>query len=201
MVDDWWTAAANGADVLMLTAHHRQVDDLNQRARQRMCAAGRLGERDVLLGDCACAVGDTVLALRNDYREGLLNGTRGTITAIDEHARRLEVSADDGATVTIPFAYAAAGNLTYGYAMTIHKAEGATVAVALLLADETMTREQLYTALSRGQQWNLIYLSTDDLRIDLVHAIETTRQPVETLLAIIDRTDAKVMAVESSLTL
>jgi conjugative relaxase-like TrwC/TraI family protein len=197
MLDDWWTATADAADVLMLAAHHRQVDDFNVRARQRMRAAGRLAEREVLLYDRAYAVGDTVLALRNDYRHGLLNGTRGTVTTIDEHARRLEVSIDDGTTVMIPFAYAAAGNLTYGYAMTIHKVEGATVAIALVLADETMTREQLYTALSRGQQQNAIYIATDDLRTEFAHAIEATREPVEVLLAIIDRTDAKIMAIES----
>jgi hypothetical protein len=87
-----------------------------------------------------------VLALRNDYRQGLLNGTRGTITAVDEPARRLEVTTNDGTRVTIPFTYAEAGCLTHGYAMTIHKAESATVAIALVLADATMTRQQLYTA-------------------------------------------------------
>lgn len=96
------------------------------------------------------AVGDTVLAIRNDYRQRILNGTRGTVTAIDEIARRLEATTDDGTTVIVPFAYAEARRLTHGYAMTIHKTQGATVGVALVLADETMTREQLYTALSRG---------------------------------------------------
>jgi ATP-dependent exoDNAse (exonuclease V) alpha subunit len=178
----------------MLAARHRQVDALNQRAHQRMRAAGRLGERELQLGGRAYAVGATVLALRNDYRHGLLNGTRGTITAIDQPARRLVVTTDDRAT---PFAYADAGSLTHGYAMTIHKAEGATVAIALVLADPTMTRQQLYTALSRGQQHNLIYLSTDDLRAELAHAIEATREPTQMLIGIIDRTDAKEMAIEA----
>src|SRR5262245_36645549 len=120
--------------------------------------AGRLGERERKLGGRPYAVGDTVLALRNDYRLGLLNGTRGTVTAIDERARRLVLTTDDGATVTIPFAYADGGSLTHGYAMTIHKAEGATVAIALVLADATMTRQHLYTAVSRGSQCIVIYL-------------------------------------------
>jgi conjugative relaxase-like TrwC/TraI family protein len=164
MIDDWWTATAEGTDVLMLAAHHCQVDHLNQRARQHVRAAGRLGDREVQLGDRAYAAGDIVLALRNDYRHGLLNGTRGTITAIDQGARRLVVTTDDRATVTIPFAYADAGSLSHGYAMTIHKAEGATVAIALVLADATMTRQHLYTAVSRGSQCNVIYVSTADLR-------------------------------------
>jgi exodeoxyribonuclease V alpha subunit len=137
------------------------------------------------------------LALRNDYRHGLLNGTRGTITAIEQRARRLVVTTDERATVTIPFAYADAGSLTHGYAMTIYKAEGATVAIALVLADATMTREQLYTALSRGQQQNILFVSTDDLRTDLAHAIEATLEPTRVLSRIIDRTDAKELAIEA----
>jgi conjugative relaxase-like TrwC/TraI family protein len=195
MVDDWWTATADGADALMLAAHHRQVDHLNQRARRRMWAAGRLGDCEVELGGRPYAVGDTVLALRNDYRQGLLNGTRGTITAINAHARRLVMTTDDCATVTIPFAYAA-GSLTYGYAMTIHKAEGATVAVALVLADATMARQHLYTAVSRGSECNVIYLSTDDLRAEIAHVGEAACEPIPVLIGIIDRTDAKEMAIE-----
>jgi conjugative relaxase-like TrwC/TraI family protein len=197
MVDGWWIATADGVDVLMLAAHHRQIDDLNQRARQRMRAAGCLGDREVLLGARAYAIGDTVLALRNDYRAGLLNGTRGKVTAIDEASRAIEMTTDDGTTVTIPFAYSAAGHLTHGYAMTIHKAEGATVDISLALADETMTREQLYTALSRGSQCNVIYLSTDDLRTDITHVVEAAREPIQVLIGIIDRTDAKEMAIEA----
>jgi conjugative relaxase-like TrwC/TraI family protein len=197
MIDDWWTATSDGVDVLMLAAHHRQVDALNQRARQRMRAAGRLGQSELQLGGGAYAAGDIVLALRNDYRLGLLNGTRGTITAIDEHARRFEVATDEATTVTIPFAYAEAGNLTYGYATTIHKAEGATVAIALVLADATMTRQHLYTAVSRGSQRNGIYLSTDDLRADIAHVAEAAREPIQVLIGIIDRADAKEMAIEA----
>jgi ATP-dependent exoDNAse (exonuclease V) alpha subunit len=197
IVNDWWTASADGADVLMLAAHHRQVDALNERARQRMRAAARLVERELELGGRTYAVGDTVLALRNNYGQGLLNGTRGTISAIDERARRLAVTTDDGTSVTIPFAYAEAGSLTHGYAMTIHKAEGATVAIALVLADETMTREQLYTALSRGQQQNAIYLATDDLRTEVAHAIEATCEPIQVLVGIIARTEAKELAIDA----
>jgi conjugative relaxase-like TrwC/TraI family protein len=197
MIDDWWTATSDGVDVLMLAAHHRQVDALNQRARQRMRTAGRLGEREVHLGGRAYAVGDTVLAQRNDYRHSLLNGTRGTIAALDQRARRLVVTTDDRATVTIPFAYADGGSLTHGYALTIHKAEGATVAIALVLANATMTRQQLYTAVSRGSQRNGIYLSTDDLRTNIAHVVEAAPEPIPVLIGIIDRTDAKEMAIEA----
>ena len=55
-----------------------------------------------------------------------------------------------GARLVAPFAYAEARHLTHGYATTIHKAQGATVDRCFVLADDTMTREHAYTALSRG---------------------------------------------------
>ena len=106
------------------------------------------------------------------------------------------MTADDGTTVTIPFTYASAEHLTHGYAMTIHKAEGATVAVALVLVDETMTREQLYTGLSRGQQQNVIHISMGDLRAEIAHMLETEHDPVQSLIGIIGRTDARELAIE-----
>jgi conjugative relaxase-like TrwC/TraI family protein len=196
MVDDWWTERSDGVEALMLAARHIQVDDLNQRARQRMRTAGRLGDREVLLGDRIFAVGDTVLALRNDYRHDLVNGTRGTVSAIDEDRRQLEVALDDDKQVIVPFAYAEARNLVHGYAVTVHKAQGATAVASLVLADQTMTRESLYTALSRGQGENRIYLATDDARIELGHAFEATRGPLHVLAGIVDRTAVQELAVD-----
>src|SRR5918994_133266 len=112
-------------------------------------AAGPVGGHVQVAG--RVEVEHAVLALRNDYRYRILNGTRGTVTAIDETTQQVEVDTDDGAKLTVPFAYAEAGHLTHGYALTVHKAHGATVDVALVLVDETMSREQLYTALSRGR--------------------------------------------------
>lgn len=49
------------------------------------------------------------------------------IDHIDPKRRQITVLTDDGRRVQIPFAYAAGGYLTHGYATTIHKAQGATV--------------------------------------------------------------------------
>ncbi len=73
------------------------------------------------------AVGDEVLALRNDYRVGVFNGTRGVIDHIDEHEQVLMIEVDGRERLHVPFDYAEAGHLTHGYATTIHKAQGATV--------------------------------------------------------------------------
>jgi conjugative relaxase-like TrwC/TraI family protein len=126
MVDRWRNTAGNGVDVLMLASHHEAVRDLNARARRRLLDADELTGPQVLIGEREFAVGDQVLGLTNDYGTGMLNGMRGTVTAIDEAHQQLHIDTADGATRRVPFAYAEAGHLAHGYAMTIHKAQGAT---------------------------------------------------------------------------
>ncbi|MBW3647411.1 MAG: hypothetical protein KY440_06510, partial [Actinobacteria bacterium] len=71
-----------------------------------------------------------MIAGRNDYRLGLLNGTRGTVTEVDVRRRALTVLTHEGRTIEVRFPYLAAGHLTHGYATTVHKAQGATVDVS-----------------------------------------------------------------------
>ena len=60
---------------------------------------------------------------------------------------------------SIDFAYAEAGHLAHAYAMTIHKAQGATFERAFVLARaETFTAELGYTALSRATDGTNLYL-------------------------------------------
>lgn len=196
MIDRWWATVANGDDVLMLAAHHDAVRDLNARARERLTAAGRLHGESLHLGGREFALGEHVLGIANDYRTGILNGTRATVTAIDRRRGQLELRLADDAVVQVPFAYAEAGHLAHGYAMTVHKAQGATCDHALVLVDETMAREAIYTAMSRGRQSNDLYLAIDDNREDIAHAPELPRDPAAALLASIQRSSAQQMAVD-----
>jgi len=196
MVDRWWATKGDGGDALMLAAHHDVVRDLSERARQRMEAAGRLGDQRVMLGGREFAVGDEVLGLKNEYRIGLLNGTRGTVTEIDGDWRQIHVRVGDDAVLRVPFAYVEAGHLAHGYAMTIHKAQGATCDHALVLVDETMSREAIYTGMSRGRQGNDLYLAIDAGRDEIAHAPEITPDPVGALVAGIERSAAQQMAID-----
>jgi hypothetical protein len=99
-------------------------------------------------------------------------------------------------SLAIPFSYIAEGNLTHGYAMTIHKAQGATADRAFLLADDTMAREHLYTAMSRGVTRNDLYLVVDDQRADIRHAPEVVKGPDEAVRSAVRRSAAKSMAVD-----
>lgn len=181
----------------MLAAHHDAVRDLNTRARQRMLAAERLTGPQVPIGDHDFALGDQVLGLTNDYRTGMLNGTRGTVTAIDEKGRQVHVAVRDGTRRRVPFTYAEDGHLAHGYAMTIHKAQGATCDHALVLVDEAVSREAIYTAMSRGRQRNDLYLAIDTGRDDIAHAPEIAAAAIDVLAAGIERSAAQSMAIDS----
>ncbi len=112
-----------------------------------MRVAGRLGDDALVTEERAFAVGDRVVATRNDRRLGVVNGESGTLTRIAHGA--LTVDLDRGARVELPKSYAREGRLEHGYATTAHRAQGATVDRAFVLGSDELYREWGYTALSR----------------------------------------------------
>jgi len=196
LVADWHAAWTTGVDAVMVAAHLRSVDDLNSRARQLLQQEGQLGPDTVRIGHRAFTIGDEVLALRNDYRLGVLNGTRGTIDRIEPTAQRLEMLTDDGGRLSIPFDYAAAGHLTHGYATTIHKAQGATVDRCYILVEETTTREHAYTALSRGRHGNNLYIAAPEPEGEESHAPSVEPDQLDRLRQSLARSIKQGLAVD-----
>jgi ATP-dependent exoDNAse (exonuclease V) alpha subunit len=68
LVNDWWAASEGGADTLMIAHRRSDVADLNARARERMRDVGRLGADELRVAGRDFAVGDRVVATRNDHR-------------------------------------------------------------------------------------------------------------------------------------
>lgn len=162
MVEQWWDGRTRGEDVLMVAGRNAQIESLNRQARRRLCDEGHLGDEVVVSGR-AFAVGDTVIAGFNDYRLGLLNGTLGTVSAVDRDRGRLTVATTDGRSIDVPRRYLQSGRLKHGYATTVHKAQGATVDATLVLADDASYREAVYTGMSRGRIANHIFVVCDDI--------------------------------------
>ena len=168
------------------------------RARAQLIDAGLLGDEPLRVGTRDFRVGDDVIAGRNDYRLGLLNGTRGTVTEIDPRRGALTVVTHEGRTVEVRHRYLAAGHLTHGYATTVHKAQGATVDVSLLLVDDRSYREAAYTGLSRGRAANRVYVVSDDL--DAIEAHGVPRERTDELVTLREaraRSAAQEMASRS----
>jgi ATP-dependent exoDNAse (exonuclease V) alpha subunit len=121
------------------------VKDLNVRARELLQAQAQLPENELRIGGRDYATGDRVVATRNDRARGILNGQRGTITAIAPSTQTIAIALDNGGNLALDRAYLAAGWVEHAYALTAHRAQGATVDQAFVLADDQMTREWAYT--------------------------------------------------------
>ncbi|MHB8465520.1 MAG: MobF family relaxase, partial [Acidimicrobiales bacterium] len=156
VVDDWAVARANGQQAVMYAQTRQQVQLLNGLARERQQLAGRLIGPDITFGDRSFAIGDDVVALRNHYTLGLTNGAVGRVVSVDQTAgeRGLAIRFDhrDGERdVRVPAWYAEAGRLDHAYALTFHKAQGASVDRAFVYGTDALYREAAYTALSRAR--------------------------------------------------
>ncbi|HVA19202.1 MAG TPA: ATP-binding domain-containing protein, partial [Solirubrobacteraceae bacterium] len=84
----------------------------------------------------------------NDRRGGVTNGTRGVVTGVDVERRVLNVQRSDGRELVIDTQRYDA--IDRGYALTVHKAQGMTADVALVMGSDGATREWAYTAMSRS---------------------------------------------------
>ena len=196
LIEEWMNARVDGEDVLMVASRLVDVDDLNGRARRTLQDEGYLGPDQIYIGRHAFAEGDEVLALRNDYQLGVLNGTRAVIDRIDVGRQHLVIVTDSNDRREVPFEYAANGHLAHGYATTVHKAQGATVDRCLVLVDDTGSREHAYTALSRGRYGNDLFVVTDDQRVEERHAEELHPDPLDALRAVIRRSTSKRLALD-----
>ncbi len=160
LVNDW--SRAEG-DALMVAARRDDVRDLNQRARELLQEAGRLGPDELTVADRPFAFGDRVIGTRNDRHAGILNGQRGTVREIDAQQSALHVELDSGKRTQLGTGYVGERPLDHAYAITAHRAQGATVDKTLVLGSEELYREWGYTALSRHREEARFYVSRRDL--------------------------------------
>jgi ATP-dependent exoDNAse (exonuclease V) alpha subunit len=191
----------------MLAARRADVTDLNERARTMMIANGRLTGPSVTVhtehDERRFAVGDTVIARRNNYQARIFNGQRGTITHIDPQRRTVTVRTRQRA-VTLRARYLNAGGLDHGYALTIHQAQGLTATRVLILGNESLYRESGYVALSRGRIRNDMYTATQpdnlDANPDEGHVPKSLRNdnedPLTRLREALQRSRRQTMAIE-----
>ncbi|MBJ7594915.1 MAG: AAA family ATPase [Candidatus Dormibacteraeota bacterium] len=169
LVADWWAAERSGGDNIMVALRRADVGELNERARALRVAAGEVAGPILRLPTGEFAVGDRVVTTRNRRSLGVVNGSRGTLVAVDERQRTMTVHLDGrrlhepGALRVLPAEYLDASHLHHGYAITGHKAQGMTADRAFVLGDESIYREWGYVALSRGRAENRLYVVAGDL--------------------------------------
>src|SRR5262249_45587198 len=91
LVADWHRWYSVGERAIMVAVSNRDVDALNQLARDRLQADGTLGPDRIEASGRRFAVGDRVMTLHNDPRLNVFNGVIGTIDNIDTNARTVTI--------------------------------------------------------------------------------------------------------------
>src|SRR4051794_30329413 len=137
LVEGWDAArqAEPGRSQVILASTRADVRDLNELARTKVRAAGALGTDRTLTteqGERTFAAGDRVMFLRNERSLEVKNGTLGTLGTLERlEGSSLTVRLDDRRAVHFDLKDYA--HVDYGYAATIHKAQGVTVDRAYVL--------------------------------------------------------------------
>jgi hypothetical protein len=209
----WRSDRARGLSSLLIAADNDTVTALNRKAHDDLVGAGAVAPGGVTLADGTTAgVGDWVITRRVDRHlpDGttsprrtpggaltagyVTNGAAFTITATSPDGS-LTVRADRGRPVTLPAAYVAT-HVQLGYAVTAHRAQGATVDTAHVLAAPGMTREALYVALTRGRLANHAHVTTRDTGRGDIDRLQdpTPRSPREVLAGILSAAGQPVSA-------
>jgi hypothetical protein len=139
-----------GQAVLIVRDNQRR-ERLNALIRAELKRDGRLGE-SIHVGGYEFAVGDRVVARRNDREREVDNGMRATVIAVDPTEKDLVVRTDAGAQRRLDAPYVAE-HLQHAYVLTAHTVQGATVEWAGVVGrPEDFTRNWSYTALSRARE-------------------------------------------------
>ncbi|UXA08305.1 relaxase domain-containing protein [Mycobacterium sp. SMC-2] len=159
-----------GKDSLLVTDIKEMADALNQRTHNDtidpnapVVTAAR-GHQ--------IALGDLIISRRNDptipvfhaaektqHADPVRNGNRWCVYAIDPDNQRIAARrVSDGARTVFTGDYLRE-HITYGYAITVHSAQGATAETAHAVLSEQTTRGLFYVAMSRGRGANTAYLT------------------------------------------
>lgn len=106
------------------------------------------------------AVGDPVVVTANRYQDALFNGLLGVVQSIDGAEASILW---DGESQPRTLPVEAEVDIELAYAITCHKAQGSSSEVVLVAAENSplVTREWLYTAITRGKELVLLASTPD----------------------------------------
>jgi len=148
---------------LILAHRNRDVDAINLAARDALKAQGLIGAEDHLFATekeaLPVAVGERLLFLKNDRTLGVFNGEFATLTAFNND--QLTVQKDDGQSLS--FSTQVYNQFSYGYAATVHKAQGSTKDQVYVYAGGKYWNQHLaYVALTRHRESVKLYAARSE---------------------------------------
>jgi conjugative relaxase-like TrwC/TraI family protein len=189
---------------VLIARDNQRRERLNALVRAELRRDGWLGESVHVAGK-EFAVGDRVIARRNDRLRAVDNGTRGTVIAVDPTEKDILLRTEAGAQRTLDAAYVTE-YLQHGYALTAHTIQGGTVEWAGVVGrPDDFTRNWSYTALSRAREPTELFLLDAPTERELDRAdiaptqpaeLRDERTPVERLDAAMRRRDDEDLALD-----
>ncbi len=154
---------------LILAHTNRDVQDLNAAVRAERQQAGELAQEATYAtarGTRSFAAGDRLAFLANDRTLGVKNGSLGTVEVAGPGrlAVRLDDQAGPGTGMQVLVDQVAYDQVDHGYAVTLHKSQGATVDRAYVLASGGMDQHLAYVAMTRHRDTATLYAGRDDFQ-------------------------------------
>jgi Ti-type conjugative transfer relaxase TraA len=151
------------ASRLVLAYTRDDVSALNSAIRTLREQTGQLGFSEEVStegGRRAFAVNDRIRFLRNEKDLGVKNGSLGIVEGIESGVLTIKLDGAAETLVTVDTKFYR--HLDYGYAATVHKAQGTTVDRTYVLATSHFDRHTSYVALSRHRDNATVFYATDD---------------------------------------
>lgn len=163
MVTAWAADIDAGSDSVMLAWRRANVDALNRAARQLAEERGQLhGPEITVSGGRRYRAGDRVVTLAPGGDGQIVTSERGTVTAVNAADRSVLVRMDDGRRQPFTAEETAKDRMSHGYAITVHRSQGATVDTAHRLEDGG-GRELAYVSMSRARRRSTVWVVADDI--------------------------------------
>lgn len=159
--------AANESAFTQLAFAHRRRDvfALNQAIRQCLRSSGEYTPEPIFeteTGARAFSRGDRIVFTRNDKGMGVKNGMLGTVETAGADGIAVRLDDENGISRRIMIDPRCYRHFDHGYAVTIHKSQGATVDRAYVLFSYTMDAPLTYVAMTRHREALRLYLSAAD---------------------------------------
>jgi conjugative relaxase-like TrwC/TraI family protein len=163
MVDRWIRDVEAGRDTVMLAWRRASVDALNKLGRTAFAERDRLSGPELKTPDGRqYQAGDRIVTLAPGARGEIVTSERGTVTEVDLSAGTISARMEDGRRQTFAKDLTDAKHLAHGYAVTVHRSQGATTETTHRLEDGG-GRELAYVSMSRARQRSTVYAVADDL--------------------------------------
>jgi conjugative relaxase-like TrwC/TraI family protein len=185
LVRDWSVAGiTNPTDHIVLAAMRHEVSILNQMCQSARLSADAISPEHIVIADQPIHEGDIVLFTENARVLGVNNGDRGVVLGFNRLRKTIAVRLErTGKPVRVSYRHYT--HLQLGYAMTTHKAQGATVpSVYVLLGGAMQDRHLSYVQTTRASESTRLYTDTQNAESEFKFLIRQMERERPKLLAL-----------------